>query len=53
MVADISQYVKNYEDDEWSHQYKDVIYDIFKNKASYEDVLGAYSDFFGNTGAPL
>ena len=45
MVADISQYVKNYEDDEWSHQYRDVIYDIFKNKASYEDVLAAYSDF--------
>ena len=39
MVKDISQFVRNYEDDEWSHQYKDVVYDIFKRKITYTEAL--------------
>ena len=45
MVKDIQKFVKEYEDDEWSHQYKDVVYDIFKKKVTYteDEVLIAFS----------
>ena len=39
MVNDIEQFVKNYEDDEWSNQYKNVVTDIFRNKISYEEAV--------------
>ena len=45
MMDDIRQFVENYEDDEWSHQYKDVVYDIFKNKISYEEALEEYTKY--------
>ena len=32
MVKDLRQFANKYENDEWNHQYSDVIYDIFKNK---------------------
>ena len=45
MMNDLSQFVKNYEDDEWSHQYKDVIYDIFKNKITYTQAVKEYTRY--------
>lgn len=45
MMEDLIQFTKNYEDDEWSHQYKDVLYDIFKKQISYEDAIKYITDF--------
>ena len=45
MTNDLSQFVKNYEDDEWSHQYKDVVYDIFKNKITYTQAVKEYTRY--------
>ena len=45
MVKDIQKFVKEYEDDEWSHQYKDVVYDIFKKKVTYTEVLKVYTEY--------
>lgn len=44
MMKDIRQFVKKYEDDEWSHQYKDVVYDIFKKKVTYTEALKIYTE---------
>ena len=43
MMSDLRQFVKNYEDDEWSHQYKDVVYDIFKKKITYTQAVKEYT----------
>lgn len=45
MVKDLSRFAKTYQDEEWSHQYKDVIADIFKNRISYTDALKIFEKF--------
>lgn len=39
MVKSINKFVKNYEDDDYSNQYKSVVYDLFKKKISYTDAI--------------
>lgn len=39
MVKDLTRFIKSSPDDEYFHSYHDVLYDIFKNKISYTQVL--------------
>ena len=39
MVNDIRQFVEKYEDNGWSHQYKDIVYFLFKYKITYTEAL--------------
>ncbi len=49
MVKDLKQFVEKYEDDEWSHQYKDVVYDIFKKKITYTEAIKVYTNYIKDT----
>lgn len=48
MVRDLSRFAQTYVDDEWSHQYKDVLSDIFKKRISYTDALHIYMKYMEN-----
>lgn len=39
MVKAVRKFVKNYEDEEYSNQFRTVVYDIFKNKITYTETL--------------
>ena len=39
MVKSVRKFVKNYEDDEYSNQFRSVVYDIFKKKITYTEAL--------------
>ena len=39
MVKDIKNFVANNEDDDYSNQFRTVVYDLFKNRISFEEVL--------------
>lgn len=45
MVKDIKQFVNKYQDDEYSNQFKTVVYDIFKNKISYTEALKMFQRY--------
>ena len=42
MLSDLQSFVKNYQDDEYSHQFRDVVTDILRNKISYEQAINKY-----------
>lgn len=48
LTNDLVEFTSANEDDDWSHQYKDVVYDIFKHKVSYNDVITAYREYTEN-----
>ena len=39
MIKAINKFVKNYEDEDYSNQYKSVVYDLFKKKITYSDAI--------------
>ena len=39
MIKAVRKFVKNYEDEEYSNQFRTVVYDIFKNKITYTETL--------------
>lgn len=39
MVSDIESFVRKYEDDDYSTQYRTVVTDIFRNKITYEEAI--------------
>lgn len=43
MVKDVKQFVNKYEDDEYSSQFRTVVYDIFKNKISYTEAVRRFA----------
>ena len=45
MVRDLSHFACTYQDDEWSHQYSDVLSDIFKKRISYTDALKIFTRY--------
>lgn len=44
MVDAIKKFVENYEDDDYSSQYRTVVYDLFKKSISYERALEVAED---------
>ena len=49
MVMDLEQFVKNYEDDDYSTQYRTVLTDIFKNRISYEEAIEKVKESLSNS----
>ena len=39
LVKDVQNLVKNYEDDEYSTQFRTLVYDLFKNYISFDEAL--------------
>ena len=48
MVTDIENFVKNYEDDDYSTQYRTVLTDIFKNRISYAEAVEKVKESLSN-----
>jgi len=49
MVADIEVFVKNYEDDDYSVQYRTLLTDIFRNKIAYEEAINKVKESLNNS----
>ena len=49
MVQDIQQFVENYQDDEYSHQFRDVVTDLFRNKISYDEAIEKFKAYLNAT----
>ena len=45
MLSDLQSFVKNYQDDEYSHQFRDVVTDILRNKITYEQAINKYQEY--------
>lgn len=45
MVQDIQNFVQKYQDDEYSHQFRDVVTDLFKNRISYDEAIERFTAF--------
>lgn len=45
MVNDIQNFVQKYQDDEYSHQFRDVVTDLFKNRISYDDAIKRFTAY--------
>ena len=49
MVKDIQQFVENYQDDEYSHQFRDVVTDLFRNRISYDEAIERFKAYLNAT----
>lgn len=45
MLSDLQSFVQKYQDDEYSHQFRDVVTDILRNKISYEQAIDKYKEY--------